>query len=119
MAKSAAELWKDDDMINAMEAASKNELTFSKAAHMYLVPRKTPDVCVGYVLHRTEPGKYTGSRVTSSIHGMEDQNESWYNYVFIPMYTNVHGPQIHGCLQLSSSLNGWFSSAMFGDNVPI
>ena len=58
--KRCRKLWKDEEMINAMEAVSKKELTVSKAARVYRVPRKTLDDQVkGHILHGTKPGRDT------------------------------------------------------------
>ena len=49
--------WKDADMVAAMEAVARGDLTVSRAAVVHSVPRKTLNNHVkGRVVHGTKPG---------------------------------------------------------------
>ena len=50
-------LWKDEDMVAALESVNKKEMTVAQAATTYNVPRKTfNDRVKGWVVHGTNPG---------------------------------------------------------------
>ena len=58
--KKKRKLWKDEDMLSAMEAVFEDEMTVSRAAAAFSVPRKTLDDRVkGRVEHGTLPGRNT------------------------------------------------------------
>ena len=58
--KKRRKLWKEEDMVAALEAVKSNALTVTKAATTYNVPRKTLDDRVkGRVVHGTNPGRDT------------------------------------------------------------
>ena len=58
--KKRRNLWKDEDMLSAMEAVFKSEMSVSRAAAAFSVPRKTLDDRIkGRVEHGTKPGRST------------------------------------------------------------
>ena len=58
--KKRRKLWKDEDMVAALESVSEKAMTVTQAATMYHVPRETLDDRVkGRFVHRTNPGRDT------------------------------------------------------------
>jgi len=58
--KKRRKLWKDKDMVAALDSVTKRTLTVSQAASTYHVPRKTLDDRVkGQVVHGTKPRRGT------------------------------------------------------------
>ena len=58
--KKRRKLWKNEDMMAALESVNKKALTVAQAATMYNVPRKMFDDRVkGQVAHGTNPGRDT------------------------------------------------------------
>ena len=58
--KKRRKFWNDKDMLSAMETVSKGEMSVSRAAAAFSVPRKTLDDRVkGRVEHGTKPGRST------------------------------------------------------------
>ena len=58
--KKRRKLWKDEDMVAALDSVTKRTLTVSQAASTYHVPRRTLDDRVkGQVVHGTKPRRDT------------------------------------------------------------
>ena len=56
--KKRRKLWKEEDMVAALESVKSNALTVTKAATTYNVP-KLDDRVKGRVFHGTNPGRDT------------------------------------------------------------